>query len=518
MTDRQLRIRQRLKDDFAHYAARCLSVRAKDGRIVRLVLNRAQAHLHQALEDQRGRTGRVRAFVLKGRQQGASTYIGGRFFHRVTHERGVSALVMAHDMESTRTLLEMSRRFYRLCPAAVRPEKGRDNVRELEFPRLDSGYRVATAGSRGAGRSQTVQLLHGSEAAFWPNAREHAAGVLQTVAGGRGSEIVFESTANGADPFFHAGWEAAQAGESEYRAVFIPWFWQPEYVREAPADFAPDPEERELAELFGLGPGQLAWRRAKIAELGDRLLFAQEYPCTPDEAFRNTGIESFIRAADVLRARRADEAPGGPLVAGVDPARFGDDRTAMILRRGRKAFGLRTWRGRDTMEVAGICRRALEASPPIRRMFVDAGGLGAGVVDRLREMGFGRRVTAVNFGARAASPDRYRNKRSEMWAEMRDWLTDDLPADLPDDDALQADLTAPGYSWDSSGRLVLESKDAMRARGRRSTDAADALALTFAAPVRGDRPMQRYADAGSAAGRPEADGRHTGARGPWEDA
>ncbi|WP_461210088.1 hypothetical protein [Desulfocurvus sp. DL9XJH121] len=496
MTERQKRIRQRLKDDLVHYAERCLSVRAKDGRVGRLVLNRAQAHLHAALENQRKRTGRVRAYVLKGRQQGASTYIGARFFHRVTHGRGLRALVMAHDMESTKNLLEMTRRFYRHCPPLVRPELGRDNARELEFPGLDSGYRVATAGSKGAGRSQTVQFLHGSEAAFWPNAREHAAGVLQTVSGGAGSEVIFETTANGTDPFFHAGWRAAQAGESPYLAVFIPWFWQPEYRLDAPEKWSPDAEEAELAELFNLTPGQLAWRRAKIAELGDALLFRQEYPCTPEEAFSNTGFDSFIRTADVLRARKSDAQGSGPVVAGVDPARFGDDRTALILRRGRRAFGLRTWRGRDTMEVAGICRRALEqASPPIQRLFVDAGGLGAGVVDRLREMGFGPRITAVNFGSRAASPDRYRNKRSEMWGEMRDWLTGELPVALPDDDALQADLTGPGYSYDSSGRLMLESKETMRARGMGSPDGADALALTFAAPVRAGRPAQRYADA-----------------------
>lgn len=513
MTERQKRIRQRLKDDFVHYAPRCLSIRAKDGRVSRLVLNRAQMFLHKALEAQRKETGRVRAYVLKGRQQGASTYIGARFFHRVTHEQGFNALVMAHDMESTRSLLGMSKRFFRHCPAAVRPVKGRDNERVMEFPRLDSGYRVATAGSKGAGRSQTVQLLHGSEAAFWPNAREHAAGVLQTVTGGQGSEVVFESTANGMDPFFHAGWKAAQAGDGDYQAIFIPWFWQPEYSRELHGGFTPDSEETELMELFGLTLEQVAWRRAKIAELGDPVLFRQEYPCTPDEAFQNTGAESFIKASNVLRARRETVAGSGPVAAGVDPARFGDDRTAIMLRQGRKAFGLKTCKGRDTMEVAGICRRMLEASSPhIQRLFVDAGGLGAGVVDRLREMGFARRVTAVNFGGRAASPDRYRNKRSEMWGEMRDWLTDELPASLPDSDALQADLTAPGYSWDSSGRLVLESKDKMRTRGIGSPDAADALALTFAAPVRSDRPIQRFAD--TATMHMDEPGR----RAPWEDA
>ncbi|MBU1002384.1 MAG: hypothetical protein KKE73_07655 [Proteobacteria bacterium] len=495
MTEQQRSIRQRLKDDFMHYARSCLFIRGKDGCLGHMVLNRAQLHLHQAMEGQRKATGRVRVLVLKGRQQGCSTYVGARFFHGVTHRRGVRAFILAHEMEASRTLLAMTKRFHRNCPAAVRPVAGKDNERELAFPRLGSGYRVGTAGSRGTGRSMTVQYFHGSEVAFWPNAREHVAGVLQTVPDAPGSEVVFESTANGMGNFFHAGWQAAEAGESGYAAVFLPWYWQREYRTDVGDGFAPDDEERHLAAVLGLTPPQLAWRRNKIRELGDPLLFRQEYPCTPDEAFQNTGEDSFIQAADVLRARKGDEPGSGPVVVGVDPARFGDDRTAMVFRQGRRAFGLRTWSGRDTMEVAGLCRRVLESDAPrVERLFVDAGGLGAGVVDRLREMGFGLRITAVQFGGRAASPERYRNKRAEMWAELREWLAGELPVSLPDEDALQSDLTAPGYSYDSQGRLVLEPKERMRQRGLRSPDMADALALTFAAPVRAARAQQRFAD------------------------
>jgi len=495
LTERDRRIRQRLKDDFVAYAGRCLKIRTKLGGLAPLVLNRAQRHLHQCLEEQRARTGRVRAFVLKGRQQGVSTYVGARFFHRTTHERGVRTFILTHEMEATRNLLEMAQRFHRHCPAPLRPRLGLNNAREMHFPLLDSGYRVGTAGARGVGRSLTVQLFHASEVAFWPRAQEHAAGVLQAIADAEGTEVILESTASGMGNFFHAGWQAAEAGQGPYQAVFLPWFWQPEYSAAPGPDFTPDDEEREYMALHGLVPGQLAWRRAKIAELKDALLFRQEYPATPAEAFQNTGQTPFIDPLLVLRARRADEAGHGPVVAGVDPARFGDDATAAIFRQGRKAFGLRTWRGRDTMQVAGICRRMLEAeSPRLERLFVDVGGLGAGVVDRLREMGFERRLTAVNFGARALRPERYRNKRAEMWAGLRDWLADETQADLPDDDALHADLTGPSYSWDSASRLVLEPKEDMRARGLRSPDLADALALTFAAPVRGAAPAQRYAD------------------------
>ncbi|NJB68522.1 hypothetical protein GGQ74_002195 [Desulfobaculum xiamenense] len=497
MTERERNIRRRLKSDLAHYAGRCLWIRTKADGLAPMVLNRAQTYLHGCLEDQRRTTGCVRALVLKGRQQGCSTYVAARFFWKVTHRRGARALVMAHEMEASRGLLDMARRFYEHCPEAVRPVCGKDNAREIDFPALDSGYRVATAGARGAGRSQTVQFLHGSEVAFWRDAAEHAAGMLQTVPDAPGTEVILESTANGMGDFFHCEWQRAEAGESPFRPVFIPWFWQEEYRREPGPDFAPTPDECEYMRLHGLDVAQVAWRRNKIAELRDPELFRREYPATAAEAFSFTGIDPFIAPEAVMLARKACAEPCGPVVCGVDPARFGADATGVMFRQGRRAFGARRLVRRDTMQVAGECVRILEGGEPyVVRMFVDAGGLGAGVVDRLREMGFGQRITAVNFGSAASRPDRYANRRAEMWALMRDWLLEPTQADIPDDDALHADLVAPSYSYDSSGRLILESKDDMRGRGLRSPDLADALALTFALPVRGLHARQEFAEGG----------------------
>ncbi|WP_461209928.1 hypothetical protein [Desulfocurvus sp. DL9XJH121] len=503
MNAREKRIRQLLRDDLIHYAAKCLKIRLKGeagavGGIAPLNMNRAQLYLHQRLEEQRAKTGKVRAYVLKGRQQGCSTYIAGRFYHRTTHLKGVSTLILAHRADATDNLFAMVDRFHRNLPAVVKPKTRYSSKKELRFSTLDSGYNVGTAGAGQVGRSQTNHLLHGSEVAFWTNAKEVAAGALQTVPNAPGSEVIFETTAYGPQGFFFEGWQRAEAGDGEYIAVFIPWFWQPEYSAPVPPGFVLKAEEAEYMEQYGLRLGQMVWRRAKIAELGDPLLFCQEYPATAAEAFQNTGADSFIQARDVLLARRASEAVGwGPVVAGVDPARFGDDSTALAVRHGRKVLSLKRHHGLDTMQVAGICRVMLERyEPRIDRMFIDAGGLGAGVVDRLREMGFGERITAVNFGNKATRRERYRNKRSEMWGEMRDWLTDELPADIPDDDALHADLTGPGYSYDSEGRLVLERKEDMRSRGQRSPDAGDALALTFAAPVRSNARRQEYADTG----------------------
>jgi hypothetical protein len=181
----------------------------------------------------------------------------------------------------------------------------------LRFAALDSGYKVATAGTKATGRSSTIQLFHGSEVAHWPYAQSHAAGVLQAVPDAPGTEIILESTAHGVGNFFHQTWREAEAGINDYIAIFVPWYWQEEYRRPVPENFALDEEEREYAANYGLDLEQMAWRRAKIAQLQDPLLFKQEYPACAAEAFQLSGHESFIAPELVARARKASCAPSG---------------------------------------------------------------------------------------------------------------------------------------------------------------------------------------------------------------
>jgi hypothetical protein len=134
------------------------------------------------------------------------------------------------------------------------------------------------------------------------------------------------------------------------------------------------------------------------------------------------------------------------------------------------------------MEVAGMVAKIIDEETP-DRVFIDVGGLGAGVVDRLRELGYGSVISAVNAGEKPVTDsERFINRRGEMWSLMRDWLKEQ-PAEIPDSDTLHADLVGPGYSYDSNQRLRLERKEDMARRGLASPDEADALALTFAAPV-----------------------------------
>jgi hypothetical protein len=488
-TDPRLEALKRLRADLPLYAERCLRIRSKSGKIQPLRFNGVQAYAHRRIEEQRAKTGRVRALVLKARQQGLSTYIGARFYHRTSLNKGLRAFILTHEQDASETLFQIVDRFHRLSPA--KPTASRANVRELQFGRLDSGYEVGSAGTQAVGRSKTVQMLHGSEVAFWKNAKDHFAGVVQTIPDLPGTEVLLESTGNGPRGEFFERWQQAEAGIGDYIAVFVPWFWSDEYRRPVGPDFRLDPEENDYAGLHGLDDEQMAWRRAKLAELKDPLLFMQEYPATSQEAFQATGKDSFIQVKDVLAARKADIEPVGPLIIGVDPKREGTDRFSIAWRRGRKVLKVESDPDpTDNIISAGTLKTIIDADKP-DQVFMDVGGNGGGIYDIMKTWGepYKSVIKLVNFGAKALEPVQIlpdgtkrpgpKLRRDEMWWKSREWLQDVGGADIPDSGSLQADATSPGYSYDIDQRLMLESKAHLAI----SPDEWDAVALTFAEPV-----------------------------------
>ena len=202
-----------------------------------------------------------------------------------------------------------------------------------------------------------------------------------------------------------------------------------------------------------------------------------------------------------MRARKASCEGIGPLVIGADPARFGDDRFSLAWRQGRKISKIESRQKVGTVEGANWIKQVIDVDKPAR-VFIDLGGVGAGTFDILRSWGapYDKVVVGVNFGGEPQEPVRYlrdgtrepgpRNRRAEMWARLRDWLNEDGGADIPDLDSLHADICGPGYSYDMNQRLLLESKEHMRARGIRSPDEGDSACLTFAEPVRDPAPRR----------------------------
>lgn len=171
--------------------------------------------------------------------------------------------------------------------------------------------------------------------------------------------------------------------------------------------------------------------------------------------------------------------PGTPEIWGLDVARFGSDSTALCKRKGRIVTELKRWGGLDLMQTAGaVFVEYQTASSKPAEILVDAIGIGAGVVDRLRELDLP--VRGINVGESAAANNKYANLRAELWFTMREWFAT-RQCRIPRDERLIEQLVAVRYKFQSNGRLLVESKDEIRKRMRgQSPDEADALALTFA--------------------------------------
>ena len=206
--------------------------------------------------------------------------------------------------------------------------------------------------------------------------------------------------------------------------------------------------------------------------------FAQEFLCD----FGAANAAAFIPQSMVMQAigREMDSTmyQHAAIVLGVDVARFGDDRSVVTVRQGFMLHEQLTYRGMDLMTLAStVAAKAQEVDADA--VFVDGVGVGAGVVDRLRQLGMD--VIDAQAGAKAIDPSKYVNRRAEMWAAMRDWLRDG--GSIRDDPDLIADLTGLNYSFAPGGQVKLESKEELKKRGLPSPDTADSLALTFFEPV-----------------------------------
>jgi phage terminase large subunit len=170
-----------------------------------------------------------------------------------------------------------------------------------------------------------------------------------------------------------------------------------------------------------------------------------------------------------------------PVVYGLDVARFGTDRTALCKRRGSVVEEIKSWGGLDLMQTVGMVVNEAKIDRPIE-ICVDTIGLGSGVADRLREQGYN--VRDVNVSESSAMNPNANKLRDELWMAAKDWLAT-RSVKLPKDDMLRMELVAPRYTFTSSGKLVVESKDGLRKRGMRSPDLADSLCLTFAGVAAG---------------------------------
>jgi len=283
---------QAYKDDFALFSEQQIRIITKNASqgFVPFKFNHAQSIINKKLEDQLAETGKVRAIVLKARQQGISTYCAARVFWKTFFTPYTRSVVMAHDSATSDALFNMSRNI--IDNMEEPPALNKSNAKEILFEHNKSGYRLYTAGAKEAGRGTTPTIAHLSEVAFWQFDEQILAGLFQGISQEVGTEVILESTANGASGEFYRLFQGAMRGENEYIPIFLPWFLTTEYRRKAPENLELTEEEWELLERHDLDNDQIYWRRLKIAESGDRK-FRQEFPATPEEAFLVTGNSVF---------------------------------------------------------------------------------------------------------------------------------------------------------------------------------------------------------------------------------
>ena len=305
------------------YIESCLKIRTKTGTVIPFRMNAAQRKLYRIARAQREKGRGVRVIILKARQLGFSTLTEALIFHACATRANCNALIVTHRDDATSNLFRMSKLFLDELPQEVRPMIKNSNAQEIIFenptrsakekaerPGLRSRIRCATAGGAGIGRSDTLQCVHISEYAFWPEGSggkdETLLGILQAVPSTPQSMVVIESTANGWEDFKEM-WDKAVAGENDFEPVFFAWFENPEYSMEPVPGAEWTPDEEDLRKRYGLTDGQLQWRRWCIANNcgGSLNKFHQEYPSNPDEAFLHSGTGVFDNEQVALRKEMA---------------------------------------------------------------------------------------------------------------------------------------------------------------------------------------------------------------------
>lgn len=302
---------QELREDYETWASQLYYIRDKSNQLVTLKLNYVQRKIGE-VEDQELKTkGEARIYILKGRQGGVSTDQQARALHMVWSTPGATALTLAHSIDDTAKLFQISRRAVENFEPELLPTMGKGGTKEITFPGLDSYFYTGTAGARRIGRGITLNRFHGSEFAFWDDPRRVISSVTPAMVP-RGSVIVLETTPDREGSDAHEFWKEAVADSNGYTPLFFPW-WECDPPNYRFALVTPDElgelneEETMLITSFGLDLEQIKWRRQKIKQMG-KLEFIREYPEDPDTCWISGG-QKFYDPELVWRLLRLAPAP-----------------------------------------------------------------------------------------------------------------------------------------------------------------------------------------------------------------
>lgn len=474
-----------LKDDPVRFFNSQCKLISKAGQETYFRLNETQTILYAKCQEQLKTKGKIRIVVLKGRQQGVTTFSRMLGAHRTLYNKGIKTRLMTHTHDASKALFGLIRQCYGDIHPQLKPTATKNNESVLEFDSIRSGMSIATAGAKGTGRSATLQFFIGSEIGFWDNAADHTRGMMQALSGEAGSVCILESTANGmtgdAEEFYNK-FMGGLEGDGDFESLFIPWFTNAEYSTTPPSDFTlktyPDYCEKQYKEKNNLTDAQIYWMRQKIhTDFNKRYsMFCIEYPSHPQEAFEGTGELSFIEPRIVVEARKREADPQGNITLGVDVGgdSFSSDRSVIALR-AKDSFTI-IWeqKGIERDALLQVIADYVKQYKP-HKIRIDITGIGYNLDKDVIKLCNMRNIPiadclGVNFGENAVQSDKFVNQRAEMYHHLREAL---IVGSCDDRADIQKHLTALSYKRDKNRRLQMEAKKNLT----ESPDYADAMAL-----------------------------------------
>lgn len=472
------------RKDFRWCCENSIRIINKENKRVFMTLNRAQQILYTKCKEKMERDNQIRLVIIKGRQQGISTFCRAMILWRLCYYPQTAGLIVAQrekDLreKAFRNLTDMFQLKLQTMVASHQTST------QLKIDHGKCGYSICFgewAATEGQSRGDRYDIVHLTEVDYYPDWQKFWGGLSQSIPRGNGSVVVIESTSSGR----RALWDMYQQSlskDSPFEHVFIPWFVQEEYQLPAPKDFEPIDKCKELKKQFNLSDDQLFWYQQKRLELGSDIMLAREYPNTPEEAFSVSSNYSFFDYGDIQEAIKSDIIAdnNAPLVLGIDPSRM-RDKTALVWRCGRNVIKVENLDPcADTMYLSRLLFNKIAEKRP-QTVFVDIGGLGCGVFDRLRELGV-IGLTPVNFGESPDDKDKYFNRRAEMYGRAKEWLAN-RPAHIADNQEFINQLLMIELEPNAT-KVQLMSKSKMLY----SPDLADAFAMTFY-----ERNSQYYQD------------------------
>lgn len=300
----QVEIRQRLREHFdteASYIQNTHLISTKDQGVIPLRWNKTQKGLYEVICHQREQGLPIRIVIVKGRQQGVSTFMQSLFYEQLDRRPYRKALTINYDDENSVELFQKAKFIHDSNFCQRKTERNSGGLIHFANPH-GSTFHVQTAGKIEVARSMTIHYVHASETPLWPDAGASFVSLNQSVPSSPETMVVQESTARGAQGHHYDEWNKAERGEGGLVAYFAPWYWQDEYAMPFASEELAHrfkqklgPRDTVYRERYGLSWEQMHWRAWKIQNSfkGSDRLFDQEFPASASVAFLTTGLSVF---------------------------------------------------------------------------------------------------------------------------------------------------------------------------------------------------------------------------------